>query len=236
LGSKQLDLRLFVTGEYHCSYLPKRWARNLVVDPLAVSNGLYSRLTDQGFRRSGDHLYRPHCMRCSECVSLRVPVATFQPNRIQRRTWRKNRGLRVTGVDCRFEKEHFELFERYLDGRHPNGGMDDMTPDNYLFFIAAHWSHTRLYEFRQDGRLLAVAVSDRLSRGLSAVYTFFDPRQRNRSLGVYAILWQIAEAKRLGLDWVYLGYWIRECEKMSYKVNFKPCEVFKAGVWSSFHG
>lgn len=134
-------------------------------------------------------------------------------------------------LDAEFKDEHFDLFARYLGVRHAGGGMDPASPDNYWSFIASRWSPTWLCEFRRDRELLAVAVMDRLENGLSAVYTFFDPLEETRGLGTFAILWQIAEARRLELKWVYLGYWIQQCGKMVYKARFKPHEIFVAERW-----
>lgn len=225
------DLRLFVTVEHPCSYLPGRVARNLVADPGAMDNRLFRRLAELGFRRSGGYVYRPHCAGCDACRSLRVPVARFRPDRSQRRIRARNRDLVVTRRAARFDAEHYRLFERYLKTRHHGGGMDDASPEGYLSFVAGGWSDTVLYEFRREGKLLAVAVTDRLENALSAVYTFFDPDQSRRSLGTYAILWQIGEARKLGLEWVYLGYWVPGCRKMAYKANFRPHEVFAGGRW-----
>jgi len=226
-------LPLFLTVEHPCSYLPKRSARNLVADPKAMNKDIYSQLAGLGFRRSGDNVYRPHCLNCTQCLSLRIPVSSFQPNRSQQRTWNKNQDLHVQRVKPQFRTAHYALFKRYLKARHQGSGMDDSSPSEYLAFLTAHWSETLLYEFRLAQRLLAVAAVDRLDDGLSAVYTFFDPDESARSLGTFAILWQINEGRRQGLDWVYLGYWIRECEKMAYKTNFQPHEVFVAGRWIS---
>ena len=226
-------LRLFVTVEHDCNYLSGRSARNLVADPDMTDQHKYSQLAKLGFRRSGDHVYRPHCPSCSACQSLRIPVSRFRPDRSQLRTRKRNQDLLVQELNCQFKREHFQLFQRYLRSRHRNGGMDDTDPDHYLSFIASSWSITRLYEFRQERRLMAVAVVDYLDDGLSAVYTFFDPQEAVRGLGTYTILWQIDKAARLGLDWVYLGYWIRDCAKMTYKSNFRPHEIFIQGRWVS---
>jgi len=225
-------LRLFTTTDFPCSYLPGRNARNLVADPATTDNALYSQLIRLGFRRSGDYIYRPYCAGCNACQSLRVPVNCFQPNRSQRRTWEKNSDLTVYCVAPDFSWDHYQLFARYLRTRHAGGGMDDnITPDGYLEFLAAFWSHTMLYEFRLHQQLLAVAAVDRLEDGLSAVYTFFEPDARPRSLGTYAILWEIAEAQRLDLQWLYLGYWIADCDKMRYKALFRPYQLFTQGKW-----
>ena len=225
------SLRLLLSAEHGCSYLLGRPARHLVADPLIIDNQIYSRLATLGFRRSGDHAYRPHCRGCKACLSLRIPVRAFQPNRSQRRTWNRNRDLRVQCLKPVFDFEHYQLFSHYLQARHPGGGMDNSSPESYLSFITAGWSDTLLYEFRRSDRLLAVAIVDRLDNGLSAVYTFFDPAEAARSLGTYAILWQLAEARRLELEWVYLGYWVQECYKMAYKANFRPHQVFVGGGW-----
>jgi arginyl-tRNA--protein-N-Asp/Glu arginylyltransferase len=225
------DLRMFLTTDYSCSYLPGRLARNLVADPAATDIRLYTQLAELGFRRSGEHVYRPHCRGCVACRSLRIPVERFRPNRSQRRIWARNQDLWVREMDAAFEEEHFELFARYIRVRHPGGGMDPACPDNYWSFVASRWCPTWLCEFRRDRELLAVAVVDRLDNGLSAVYTFFDPLEDARGLGTFAILWQIATARRLGLNWVYLGYWVERCGKMTYKARFKPHEVFVPERW-----
>ena len=225
------DLRMFLTTDYACSYLPDRRARNLVADPAVTDNPLYTQLAELGFRRSGEHVYRPHCRGCTACRSLRVPVERFQPNRSQQRLWKRNRDLRVRVLPAEFDGEHFELFARYIGTRHAGGGMDPASPENYWSFVASRWCSTWLYEFRLDRELLAVAVVDRMDEGLSAVYTFFDPLHKARGLGTYAILWQIAEARRLGLPWVYLGYWIEQCGKMAYKARFNPHEIFVPERW-----
>ncbi|HCK80157.1 MAG TPA: arginyltransferase [Candidatus Competibacter sp.] len=225
------DLRMFLTTDYPCSYLPDRQARNLVADPAETDGRLYTRLAELGFRRSGDHVYRPHCRGCMACRSLRIPVERFQPDRSQRRILMRNRDLDAQVINAEFKQEHFELFGRYLRVRHTGGGMDPANPENYWSFIASRWSPTGLAEFRRDQKLLAVAVMDRLENGLSAVYTFFDPEEKTRGLGTFAILWQIAESRRLGLRWLYLGYWIEQCAKMAYKTHFKPHEIFVAERW-----
>lgn len=225
------DLRMFLTTDYPCSYLPERRARNLVADPTVTDNLLYTQLAELGFRRSGEHVYRPHCRGCTACRSLRIPVERFQPNRSQRRLWKRNQDLQVRSLPAQFDKDHFELFARYVKARHNGAGMDPATPENYWSFVTSRWCATWLHEFRLDETLLAVAVVDRLNEGLSAVYTFFDPLQQTRGLGTFAILWQIAETKRLGLPWVYLGYWIEQCDRMAYKALFTPHEIFVPERW-----
>ena len=219
-------LRLFLTSESACNYRSGLRSRNLVVDPETSDWQLYSRLAHLGFRRSGNYIYRPQCQDCWACRSLRIPVDRFIPDRSQRRTLARNRTVEVQIVPAICEEEHFALFSRYVMARHPGGGMDEGSLEDYWAFIRSRWAISWLAEFRQDQQLLAVAVVDRLEDGLSAVYTFFDPTQAERSLGVYAILWQITEARQRGLPWVYLGYWVSDCRKMAYKTRFQPHEIF----------
>ncbi len=133
--------------------------------------------------------------------------------------------------DSGFCEEHYALYERYLQSRHPDGGMDDTTPEKYESFLRCQWLDTRFIEFRLEGELVAVAVTDIMADGLSALYTFFDPDLEQRSLGTYAILYQVQAAKDFHMKWVYLGYWIDECNKMNYKTRFRPYEIYKNGQW-----
>ena len=228
-------LAFYRTLPHECGYLPHRQTVNAVVDPaLPLNTDLYSRLAELGFRRSGARLYRPACPSCSACIALRIPVAQFQPSRTQRRVWKKDGDLTIEERPAAFRDDHFELYRRYLRSRHPFGGMDDPRPDDYLSFLACPGIDTRFYDIRLAGRCIAVAVADVLSNGLSAVYTFYDPELDERSLGVYAILQQIEISRRLGLPWLYLGYWIEECRKMSYKNLYRPHELFMGGHWHRF--
>jgi arginine-tRNA-protein transferase len=212
--------------------LPEHQATTVFIDPRFHKDlVLYETLSQHGFRRSGEHLYRPHCHGCSACIPVRIPVQTFTPRRSQRRIWEKNKDLTVIATTHAFELEHFNLYRRYVNSRHKGGGMDNPTPEGYLQFLTCTWADTVFYEFRLQQQLLAVAVIDYLGSGFSAIYTFFDPECANRSLGVYAILWEIEEARRLQFDWIYLGYWIKECRKMSYKTEYQPLEYYWQGHW-----
>lgn len=231
----QVDARrlaFYATPEHPCSYLADRTARTLFADPsVRLDNHIYSRLTLYGFRRSGRHIYRPSCPACEACIPVRIPVREFRPNRSQRRTWAHNRELAVTAREPSFRDDQFDLYRRYVAARHPGGGMDNADPAQYLDFLTSDWSDTLFYEFRLDSRLVAVAVTDRLEQGLSAVYTFFDPQLPARGLGTFAVLWQIEECRRQALECLYLGYWIREAPKMAYKAAFWPLEQFREGAW-----
>lgn len=230
------QLRLFVTPGSSCSYLPGRQARNLVADPQRTDQGLYDQLIGLGFRRSGEHLYRPRCGTCSACQSLRIPAVGFTPRRSQSRCRKKNADLRTTWRPAYYDPRHYELFERYVTTRHAGGGMDDPSPGNYREFLLSSWAQVYLCELYSERyqRLLAVSVVDQLADGLSAVYTFFDPDPdcRARGLGTYAILALLDETARLGLDWLYLGYWIENCDKMRYKAEFRPHQTFTGRQWN----
>lgn len=225
-------LTLYTSPAHPCGYIPGRQAATQFVDPYQAMNiKLYSGLAEHGFRRSGEHVYRPRCERCNACIPSRVPVADFKPSRTQRRIWRRNHDLSVTGVSAGFHAEHFMLYTRYVAARHPGSDMDAPDPAQYRGFLMSTWCDTLFYEFRLGRQLVAVAVVDRMVQGLSAVYTFFDPVCDKRSLGVYAVLWEIVECQRLGLPWLYLGYWIRESNKMRYKEHYKPLEIYQTGLW-----
>jgi len=225
-------LAFYQSQEHPCSYLPGRCAASLFADPTArMTNTMYSRLAEYGFRRSGSHTYRPSCPNCTDCIPVRMPVQDFHPGRTQLRVRRRNTDLIVNPVAPEYHEDHFQLYRRYIATRHPGGGMDDPDPRKYLEFLTCAWSDTRFYEFRLDQQLLAVAVVDHLEEALSAVYTFYAPEQSNRSLGTYAVLWEIELAQRLGLPWLYLGYWIKDCPKMAYKGHFRPLQIWRDGQW-----
>jgi arginyl-tRNA--protein-N-Asp/Glu arginylyltransferase len=224
---------MFLSMPHPCSYLPGRVATSLFVDPRApLNSATYASYMRLGFRRSGDLVYRPHCRDCQACIPVRLPVGAFRPSRSQRRIQARNNDLRVLARSPEYDPEHFALYLRYQKHRHAGGGMDDPDPQKYTNFLLSRHVHTVFYEMRWRSRLLGVAVVDHLPDGLSAVYTFFDPAETRRSLGSFAVLWQIERARQLGLDWVYLGYLIRECTKMSYKENFQPLEAYVDGRWS----
>jgi arginine-tRNA-protein transferase len=226
------DLFFFASEEHPCSYLPGEDAVTLFADPKArMTPQLYSALSDLGFRRSGEYVYAPRCPRCHACLPARLPVQAFKPGRSQRRNMAMNRDLEVRVLPAQFNEGHFALYQRYIQSRHPEGSMATPDREQYNRFFSSSWSDTRYVEFSLDGQPLAVAVIDLLERGLSAVYTFFEPAEHKRGLGVFAVLWMIEEIKRRGLPYLYLGYLIRESRKMAYKAHYRPLEVFRDGRW-----
>ncbi|MCG3169957.1 MAG: Aspartate/glutamate leucyltransferase [Pseudomonadales bacterium] len=226
------NIRVFATYPHECSYLDGEVATTLFVDPATpIDTHIYSQLSSIGFRRSGPHLYRPHCGACNACIPARVPVDRFRPDRSQRRVLARNTDLEARTVASIDSELHFGLYSRYIRSRHSDGDMHPPDRAQYDSFLTREWGCTSYVEFRAADRLLAVAVLDRLDSGLSAIYTFYDPAEDRRSLGSYVILWQIAHARQLGLAAVYLGYWIRDCRKMSYKTRFRPVELLVNGQW-----
>lgn len=217
-----------------CSYLPERYAQNMYPDPNHPMNiRIYNQLIQHGFRRSGNHVYRPHCLQCQACIPVRINVNQFSASRSQRRCLKRNEQLTVIEKEAIFNDEHFELYQRYLAARHANGGMDNPTEESFSHFLTSYWCDTQFIEFRDQGKLIAVAVTDFLDDGLSAFYTFFDPDYQQASLGTFAILKQIELAKSLHLSSLYLGYWIADCQKMSYKQDFSALEAYQDQCWQA---
>lgn len=228
-------LRFFAAAPQTCNYLENREAISVFADPDAtLSTEIYHKLATLGFRRSGSGLYTPACLDCDQCIPARVVINGFRRSRNQQRVWRNNRDISCTPLDANFQQEHFELYHRYLSQRHHGGGMENPTPEEYMGFLTSSWSDTLFLEFRADGVLVGIAVTDCLPDALSSVYTFFDADFAQRSPGTLAILTQIETARQLDLDWLYLGYWIQNCQKMVYKNRFRPLQVFRDGYWQDF--
>jgi len=232
------SLQFYATAPYACSYLDRHEARSQVATPpQLIQTKVYSELIQVGFRRSGHFTYRPYCDHCQACIASRVVVNDFRPTRSQQRTIRKHADLIAQVTPLEFKDEHFALYQAYQNSRHSNpldgqefDSIED-EEDQYRQFLIQSHIDSFLVEFRQPGALRMVSVIDVVQNGLSSVYTFYDTSLPQASLGTFGILWQIHEAKIRKLPYVYLGYYIQESKKMSYKINFQPLEGLIAGQW-----
>ncbi len=235
--------QFYLTAPSPCPYLPGMVERkvftHLVGKRAAALNDM---LTQTGFRRSQTIAYRPACENCRGCVSVRVLVDEFQPNDTQRRNWKRNADLVGLMRAPKPTAEQYSLFRDYLDSRHPDGGMADMSVLDYSMMVEDSHIDTFVTEYRRrgpdtavngrgEGTLLAACLTDRLADGLSLVYSFYDPDESKRSLGAYVILDHIEKARRMGLPHVYLGYWVDGSRKMAYKGAYLPQERLGLNGW-----
>ena len=232
MSSSLHHLKVFTTYPHECSYLLGNEATTLFVDPQQeVDQNLYTSLSRMGFRRSGQHMYKPNCARCQACVPARICVSDFVPSRSQKRVLKRNSDLRVQSLTALQIERAYPLYERYINERHRDGDMFPPSVEQFKSFLGHGWDFTRYYCFSTNDTLKAIAVVDHLNDGFSAIYTFFDPADKARSLGKFVILWQVELAKQLQLPYVYLGYWVQNCRKMDYKIQYKPIELLDQGAW-----
>jgi len=239
--------QFYLTAPSPCPYLPGQEERkvftHLLGERAAELNDL---LTHGGFRRSQSIAYRPACETCRACISVRVVAESFRPTRSMRRILERNNDLTTEMRVTAPTSEQYSVFRSYLDARHRDGGMADMTVLDYAMMVEDSHVETRMIEYRlrprartsgrSSGQLLAVALTDVLSDGLSMVYSFFDSEEASRSLGTFMILDHIARARRMGLAYVYLGYWVQGSRKMDYKGRFLPQERLTPDGWKLVEG
>ena len=241
--------QFFITAPAPCPYLTSRLERKVFTHLMnADAQQLHDSLSQGGFRRSQNIAYRPACEGCSACVSVRIPVDRLRWKRSFRRAWRANCDLDIQIVPAKATTEHYALFRSYLDARHGEGGMADMTLLDFAAMVEETFVDTRLIEYRlrpkislagpdsRQGRLVGVALTDVLHDGLSMIYSFFNPDFSPRSLGTFMILEHVDRARRLGLAYVYLGYWVMGSSKMDYKARFLPQERLLRDGWTLVDG
>jgi arginyl-tRNA--protein-N-Asp/Glu arginylyltransferase len=231
--SNMKNIRFYITPPHPCSYLDDRSARMVFIDPIRTLNiSTFSELSRQGFRRSGDFIYKPECQHCRQCLSSRIPAERFEFASKYRRILNHNKDLRMAiRPTSHATVIHYHLYARYIEERHADGDMYPPTREQFDKFLVTGGVDSFFLEFWLHDRLMVVATCDPLDDGISAVYTFFDPDENKRSLGTFSILQQIKWASSHNLDFVYLGYWVPQAEKMRYKSNFLPLEVLLDGHW-----
>ena len=236
-----LKAQFYLTAPQPCAYLSGREERKVFTTlqgPSAVN--VNNALSLKGFRRSQSVIYRPACVGCSACMSIRIPVAQFQPSRTQRRILKRNQDLVRRPCEAWATESQYELFRRYLDNRHSSGGMAEMDAFDFASMVDETPINSTVVEYATEDpetgtqRLVAACLSDILGDGLSMVYSFFDPAEAGRSLGAHMILDHIALAGEMGLPHVYLGYWVPGSPKMDYKVDYRPFELCDGANWRRF--
>lgn len=223
----------YTTTPQPCPYLPGRMEKKVMTELKGrTAAALNDRLSQAGFRRSHTIAYAPVCDDCTACIPLRIPVGQFTPDRTRRRVLKRNATLTARDVPATPTEEQFALFRQYQLSRHTTGDMASMDFDDYSAMIADSPVRTFLTEFRtENGQLTGVCLNDLLEDGLSAVYSFYDPARAALSPGTFAVLHLIGKTRELNLPYLYLGYWIAESPKMSYKSSFRPAEIFTHGTW-----
>ncbi|WP_171207260.1 MULTISPECIES: arginyltransferase [unclassified Ruegeria] len=228
--------QFYVTAPQPCPYLEGRMERKLFTALQGEgADRLNNSLSQQGFRRSQNVLYRPSCTDCAACLSARIDVSKFRPSKSQKRAAKRNAHLQRRATSPWATDDQFDLFRRYLDVRHADGGMADMDVFEFAAMIEETPIRSRVVEYSDPGSqdLIAVSLTDVLDDGLSMVYSFYDPDQHQNSLGTYMILDHIEIAREAGLPYIYLGYWVPGSPKMGYKAKFTGLEVFLNGAWQS---
>jgi len=234
--------KFFVTNPSPCPYLPGKVERKVFTELSGRHAGeLNEALGRIGFRRSQSVAYRPSCIDCSACVSVRVLAAEFTPNSTQRKMLRKHSDLEVTACKPWTTQEQYELLQRYLEVRHPGGGMAEMDESDFADMVEQTPVRTYLVEYREPskngkpGKLVGACLSDQQGDGLSMIYSFFDVGPGSRKgLGTYIILDHIIRASRASLPYVYLGYWVEGSQRMQYKIRYRPLERLGPAGWQRF--
>lgn len=236
--SEPSELRVGITETFPCSYLDNKQEQLIMlIDPESNAERNYPSLMSIGFRRSGDQVYRPHCPNCDACHSLRIKCNDFMLSKSQKRLIKKNKHF-TTFKSSTTKEAYYSLYQRYIDTIHKDGVMYPANPDQFESFIACTWGNVVFIEIYDKKKLIAVSVTDQLNDGTnktwSAFYCFYDPDYLAHSLGKYAVLQQLEFAKKEQIDFLYLGYYIENCQKMNYKNQFNPHQRFINQRWKLF--
>lgn len=227
-----VPVELTVVPSHPCSYLPNRQATLRAFYAPRIDPGLYHGFLDASFRRSGSVIYQPICSGCRACVPVRIPVESFHPSKSQRRCSRRNADLTIRAAPLApATDEKYDLYRRYQAQRHRSAESDARA--NFEDFLHRSPVDTVEFTYRDSrGTLLAVGICDLCDASLSSVYFYFDPAEPRRSLGTFGALHEIEFALKAGIPYYYLGYWVRDCRKMEYKAQFRPCQaLFPDGCW-----
>ncbi|MFD2177349.1 arginyltransferase [Veronia pacifica] len=224
------SIQLGIMPPSPCSYLPGQTESvAIVMDADVHCTDAYQILLESGFRRSGNSIYRPQCLHCQACQSLRISVPDFEPTKSQKRQLSQLKRLR-TELKPNLDEAWFPLYKKYIEARHRNGSMYPADRQDFSSFIESDWMQTGYLHLYQEEKLIAVAVTDISERGYSALYSFFEPHHK-WSLGSLCVLAQLNHARENTIHWLYLGFQIDGCEAMNYKSRFKPHQRFVAGKW-----
>ncbi len=220
-----------ISKEFPCSYLDNKQERLLIAieEQLNTPEG-YTWLMSQGFRRSGDQIYRPHCVNCKACQSIRLPVSEFTASKSQKRLLKKNKHFTIN-ISHQQQDNYYPLYQAYINAIHNDGAMYPPNYEQYQTFLSCHLTKQYFIETWDNDTLISVAVTDELLNGLSAVYTFYHPDYKKSALGVFSILQQIEIAKKFNKEFLYLGYQIDACKKMNYKNRYFPYQQLIDNSW-----
>ncbi len=226
------NLKLFHTNNFECGYFKALKASYVVLDPqITPSIKLQETAAEKGYRRSGNSIYYPWCHSCNKCVPIRLKLNDFILSRSQKRCLAKNSDLEIVIAEPHVNDDIFNLYKNYQEWKHPAAGMDECENASCMDFLKASWSDTKFIMMLHKQKIIAVTVVDVFNKSLSAVYAFYAKKYSAHSLGTFAVLWQIKYAQSLKLDYLYLGFYIKDSPKMSYKNNFKPHEFLLDGKW-----
>lgn len=224
-----MELSFFEAINGDCPYLEGReWVSHLFVAP-NLEPEIYEALLNQGFRRSGIIFYQNKCHGCAECVPLRLDVERFEPSKSQRRVLRKNEDLTVIIEDARFDEESFQLYRNFAKSRY----QSDCSEEDYSNFLVNSALQTKMMKYYEGKKLIGVGWLDMLADSISSVYFAFDPAQSHRSLGTYSVLKEVEYCKEQRQKYLHLGFWVEDCQAMSYKNRFRPYELLQEGEWKS---